>query len=721
MSKIIKYILSIFLLFGLLFSNECAFGQPEWESDYETVPFDNEFSATISAAQVFIDGVEQTGGQLAAFGEDGVISALDANGSTFFPPGGTNVYELSVWSNSATGEVMTFKFYDAENDVVINLNEEYVFASNDIVGDGFSPFELTALDCEFEDTNHFGDVVDNTGVSEVIIFSESISNLEAGDQIGVFDTDGLISSGDPYDCSNTTGEVLVGYGEWTGEQLTISAVSHLNTCDFEQGYELPGFIEDNPIVVKVWDVSAEIEYDAILTISQGSPNFEETSFVVISEIDFTAFYGCTDDEACNYDVNANTDDGSCEYAEQNYDCDGNCLVDTDCFGECGGDAVIDECGDCGGDGANHQCWDGSIVCDPFECPESELPTPNLFSFNQSLNQAFYFINNIYIDNLILDSDDWLAAFNGDVCVGSKKWDTDMCTNNICDIGVMGYDGSNSTEGYMLDGELPSFKIYDSSENIYYNAVSSENFGFENGGLFVIENIQESDYYCNNNLSCSGCIDINACNYDSDALIEDVCYYLESDLLQPSNNQIIELDNLEGSVSFLWSEIDESCSPQENYDIKIFDSNNQLLFTETTEENSIEISYSDLNINEGEINLYSWNILIDDIISSDTFYFELDATLLNVNSDQVDNFKIYQNYPNPFNPITCIEFDNLNYNFLKINIYDTNGNLIEELVNDYYNPGSHKVYWDGSNFSSGIYLYELQISNQSLRKKMILIK
>jgi hypothetical protein len=32
-----------------------------------------------------------------------------------------------------------------------------------------------------------------------------------------------------------------------------------------------------------------------------------------------------------------------------------------------------------------------------------------------------------------------------------------------------------------------------------------------------------------------------------------------------------------------------------------------------------------------------------------------------------------------------------------------------------------VYWDGSNFSSGIYLYELQISNQSLRKKMILIK
>ena len=38
---------------------------------------------------------------------------------------------------------MTFKFYDAANDVVIDLNETYSFTSNDVVGDGFSPFVLT--------------------------------------------------------------------------------------------------------------------------------------------------------------------------------------------------------------------------------------------------------------------------------------------------------------------------------------------------------------------------------------------------------------------------------------------------------------------------------------------------------------------------------------------------------------------------------------------------
>ena len=59
--------------------------------------------------------------------------------------------------------------------------------------------------------------------------------------------------------------------------------------------------------------------------------------------------GCTDMDACNYDESANTDDGSCTYPEENYDCEGNCVVEEDCTGECGGDAIVDECGVCEGD------------------------------------------------------------------------------------------------------------------------------------------------------------------------------------------------------------------------------------------------------------------------------------------------------------------------------------------------------------------------------------
>ena len=150
--KIINYInqkwrVMFTLAISILMFNIGYSQDPGWGSAYETVPFDNEFSATLGAVQVFIDGVEQTGGQLAAFGEDGEISAWDGDGATFFPPGGTNLYELSVWSNYA-GEVMTFQYYDAANDVVINLNETYTFIINDVISDAFDPLQLTVFpDC----------------------------------------------------------------------------------------------------------------------------------------------------------------------------------------------------------------------------------------------------------------------------------------------------------------------------------------------------------------------------------------------------------------------------------------------------------------------------------------------------------------------------------------------------------------------------------------------
>jgi len=46
--------------------------------------------------------------------------------------------------------------------------------------------------------------------------------------------------------------------------------------------------------------------------------------------------GCTDSDACNYNINATDNDGFCDYAEEYYDCNGVCLNDAD------GDGVCDE-------------------------------------------------------------------------------------------------------------------------------------------------------------------------------------------------------------------------------------------------------------------------------------------------------------------------------------------------------------------------------------------
>ena len=70
-------------------------------------------------------------------------------------------------------------------------------------------------------------------------------------------------------------------------------------------------------------------------------------------ISSTFLNGCTDLSACNYSSDATEDDGSCIY-EENFDCDGNCIVTTDCLGICNGTAVVDECGICNGDGSTCQ-------------------------------------------------------------------------------------------------------------------------------------------------------------------------------------------------------------------------------------------------------------------------------------------------------------------------------------------------------------------------------
>ena len=73
--------------------------------------------------------------------------------------------------------------------------------------------------------------------------------------------------------------------------------------------------------------------------------------------------GCLDVNACNYNASVDFDNGSCAYAETNFNCAGECVVDVDCDGVCGGSAVNDECGVCGGDGVDA---DNDGVCDDVD-------------------------------------------------------------------------------------------------------------------------------------------------------------------------------------------------------------------------------------------------------------------------------------------------------------------------------------------------------------------
>ena len=92
--------------------------------------------------------------------------------------------------------------------------------------------------------------------------------------------------------------------------------------------------------------------DGLWEFSAGESD-DDSEWVVLDQNDWTylgshphsfdvAIEGCMDMTACNYNSDATADDGSCVY-------------DTDCTGECGGTAELDECGVCEGD--NSTCTD----------------------------------------------------------------------------------------------------------------------------------------------------------------------------------------------------------------------------------------------------------------------------------------------------------------------------------------------------------------------------
>ena len=88
-----------------------------------------------------------------------------------------------------------------------------------------------------------------------------------------------------------------------------------------------------------------------------------------------------------------------------------------------------------------------------------------------------------IDNIALEEGDWIGVFNGDTCVGSWPWQ-----GAYTPVPAMGDDGSQWTAGYLNDGDIPSFKIYDASSNIYYVANPSDSHAFEDFGLWVLDSI-----------------------------------------------------------------------------------------------------------------------------------------------------------------------------------------------------------------------------------------
>ena len=156
--------------------------------------------------------------------------------------------------------------------------------------------------------------------------------------------------------------------------------------------------------------------------------------------------------------------------------------------------------------------------------------------------------------------------------------------------------------------------------------------------------------------------------------------------------------------------------------------------------NMDISYN-VTDNKHYILIYSMNGEVLDSsrykIFESTGIFNIDEIIaVNSNNESVnifineevypDEFLLKQNFPNPFNPITNIEIDLSSSENIKLIVFDLNGRQVKELASGYFNKGIHSFEWNslddnGSEVSSGIYIYQLIAFDQVYSKKMLLLK
>ncbi len=94
----------------------------------------------------------------------------------------------------------------------------------------------------------------------------------------------------------------------------------------------------------------------------------------------------------------------------------------------------------------------------------------------------------------------------------------------------------------------------------------------------------------------------------------------------------------------------------------------------------------------------------------------------VNGSLPQKFCLEQNYPNPFNPSTVISYQlSVNSN-IELTVYNTLGQKVATLVNQWQQAGTYSVSFDAANLSSGVYFYRLKTSEGFVAgRKMILLR
>ena len=697
-----KNILSIILILLISACNFIYADPPNWDENGDGVldnfnDYENNGSIT---ASVFSNDIN--------VGDDGDMIAAFVNGeqrgvglatlTPFGPYIDTYQFQIMIYSNATNGENITFQFYDSSQNQVYFLDQTLEFTTNMIVGDVFNPY----------------------------LFTFTIDN-----------TDDILGCTDPFAC-NYSPEATVNDG----------------SCEYpENNYNCAG------------DCIVEIDCEG----NCGGGSIEDPCGICNGNGSTCA--GCIDNLACNYDSNAILDDGSCEYSEENFDCDGNCIAEIDCEGNCGGSAIIDECGECNGPGiidgfcdcnenildCNNNCGGEAYIDNCGDCVGGD--TNNLecesFSYEIPLHIGSNLISfhALPVDNsveniLIEDSNDFIysiisetnSAINtGETWIGSLNemnnidgyWFQNINSMNLVINDTYNID-NNIVYNLHAGANLVSFPYYQYSLDIsdvlngyeqYFDAIIGESQAyvqFDNGEwvgtLTTFEGNHGYWFILNDDLEFS---------YNTNRLISNIennkneilhCqsslqsfYFIQNintlDLIEGDWILAYKGDALVGSRKY---------NNQEIVDIPVMGNDN---FDTSKDYCNLgdQINFKIKKIS-GEIidlngNIPRWKDMSIEFID-----------LFHDYNNFPTKFELSNIYPNPFNPMVNFDLSiDINTEDISIDVYNINGQLVDNIYAGPLNKGYHNYSWNASKFSSGIYFIKVFSEQHLISKKVSLIK
>ncbi len=225
----------------------------------------------------------------------------------------------------AAGDVYVIAHGSADPAILAEADETHNFLSNG--DDGYmlvmgNEDDFVQVDAIGDWNGDPGSGWDVAGVSagtkdHSLIRKSDITSGNGGDWIGSAGTDAENSEWIVLDQNDWTG---LGSHEFTGS-CSGGNYAVVYDCDGVCLNDADGDGVCDELEVAGCTDSGACNYDGAATDDDGS-------------CEFLSCAGCTDEAACNFDEDATIEDGSCTYAEQFYDCDGNCLNDSNINGIC---------------------------------------------------------------------------------------------------------------------------------------------------------------------------------------------------------------------------------------------------------------------------------------------------------------------------------------------------------------------------------------------------